>query len=561
MVFYLNQATLAESPTTGLPATSVGATPVTVKELGRASETTQSSITSAHLPTGSFQLVAAFVSDLLDPAVASIPAGLWDLNFWASSTANYNNQTVVQVKLYKYNGTTATLISTSDDLYIYDPSVVAKYASNLVIPAGTTLNPSDRIYLEILAKGSSNNYTITLKFGDGTPTHIHTTIPGVSYARTKIVGVDAETIQGCLDLITDASSSNPAQVLIPPGFYTENLTFKGCVLVSSIGHNNGQTDTVRITGTHTFVGGATEANNLLQLSGLRLNSTSTSSPTISLTTQSGVNAIVHMQNCVVGNTAVSTSAVGVYVGPDVILKIFNVRSEAYSVAGQGGTHFDIHGGSLYASNLAAEFGTCAILMSSTNGALKPYTQILNSTFSCSGSNVVDITSTTALFTAGWTSFTNLAATGNGFNVAAGSVIGVYASNFAIQAGASNYVVTGAAGSFYYALNNGYSNALGATFETKINSNVTQLLYSSSTYLTGSATYNPPALASGASTTTTVTCTGATTSHFAEAVLSSNTGLTLYAYVSSANTVTVRLTNQTAGNLDVASGTLKVRASL
>ena len=81
------------------------------------------------------------------------------------------------------------------------------------------------------------------------------------------------------------------------------------------------------------------------------------------------------------------------------------------------------------------------------------------------------------------------------------------------------------------------------------------------FFTGSATYDPPSLAAGASTTTTVTCTGALTTHFAQATLSSNTGLTINAYVSAANTVTVQLRNDTGATLDVVSGTLKVRTSL
>jgi hypothetical protein len=81
------------------------------------------------------------------------------------------------------------------------------------------------------------------------------------------------------------------------------------------------------------------------------------------------------------------------------------------------------------------------------------------------------------------------------------------------------------------------------------------------FFTGSATYDPPSLAAGASTTTTVTCTGALTTHFADATLSSNTGLTINAYVSVANTVTVQLRNDTGATLDVVSGTLKVRTSL
>ena len=386
-------------------------------------------------------------------------------------------------------------------------------------------------------------------------------VANFSPARTKTVGVDANTIQECIELLADATYANPGQVLIPPGVYTENLVFRSSILVAALGQSNALQGTVRVTGTHSYVGTSTAGDNQIALAGILFASTSATNPTLSFTTPSGVAALVHVKDCYLRNYAQSTSAVVVYVGPDVVLKTFGVYSECYTVAPTSGTHYDINGGSLYAQNTFTDFGSCAILMRGTNGAYKPYAELLNCKLVCSGANVVNITSTTALMTAGWSSFTNLAATGNGINIAAGSVVGAFSNSFAITAGASNYVVTGSAGCAFYALNNSYSNATGATYETKVNSTVAQLLYSGSNYLTGSATYNAPAIAAGANTTTTVSCPGATTSHFAEATLSTNTGLTLFAWVSAANTVTVRLTNQTAASIDLASGTLKVRCSL
>lgn len=380
--------------------------------------------------------------------------------------------------------------------------------------------------------------------------------------RTKVVGIDASTIQGCIDLLSDATYANPGQVLIPPGVYTENLTLRPSLLIAGIGQNNGLSGLVRVNGNHTYTGTSVSSDNQITISALMLSNTSAANPTLSFSTPSGVAALVNVKDCYIRNlTPNSTASVVTYVGPDVILRTFGVASECYSVAPLSGTHFDVNGGSLYAQNTSTEFGSCAILMRGTNGAYKPYAELLNCKLVCNGANVVNITSTTALLTAGWSAFSNLAATGNGFYVAAGSVVGAYGCNFAIQSGASNYVITGAVGSVCYQLNNGYSNATGAVYETKVDPLVAQFLYSSSTYCTGSKTYDAPSIAAGANTTTTVTCTGATTSHFAEAVLSTNTGLTLSAWVSSANTVTVRLTNQTASPIDATSGTLKVRASL
>lgn len=76
---------------------------------------------------------------------------------------------------------------------------------------------------------------------------------------------------------------------------------------------------------------------------------------------------------------------------------------------------------------------------------------------------------------------------------------------------------------------------------------------------GSATYNPPSLADGAGDTTTVTCAGAALGDYVSASFSLDLqGITMTAWVSSANTVSVRFQNETGGTLDLASGTLNVQ---
>lgn len=81
----------------------------------------------------------------------------------------------------------------------------------------------------------------------------------------------------------------------------------------------------------------------------------------------------------------------------------------------------------------------------------------------------------------------------------------------------------------------------------------------STVLSGSATYDPPSLADGAGTTTTVTVTGAALGGFARASFSLDLqGITLTAWVSASNTVSVRFQNESGGTLDLGSGTLKAR---
>lgn len=76
-------------------------------------------------------------------------------------------------------------------------------------------------------------------------------------------------------------------------------------------------------------------------------------------------------------------------------------------------------------------------------------------------------------------------------------------------------------------------------------------------LSGTATYDPPNLADGAGTTTTVTVTGAALGDIAAASFSLTTsGITITAWVSNTDTVSVRFQNESGGALDIASGTLK-----
>lgn len=77
---------------------------------------------------------------------------------------------------------------------------------------------------------------------------------------------------------------------------------------------------------------------------------------------------------------------------------------------------------------------------------------------------------------------------------------------------------------------------------------------------GTATFDPTSLADGAGETTTVTVTGASLGDIAMASFSLGVaGITVTAWVSAANTVSVRFQNETGGVIDIASGTLKAWA--
>jgi hypothetical protein len=79
------------------------------------------------------------------------------------------------------------------------------------------------------------------------------------------------------------------------------------------------------------------------------------------------------------------------------------------------------------------------------------------------------------------------------------------------------------------------------------------------WLSASATWDPPSVANGASTTTTLTVGGAVLGDMVNASFSlSLGGLSLSAQVSAADTVQVRLSNNSGAPVDLASGTIRVQ---
>jgi hypothetical protein len=78
-------------------------------------------------------------------------------------------------------------------------------------------------------------------------------------------------------------------------------------------------------------------------------------------------------------------------------------------------------------------------------------------------------------------------------------------------------------------------------------------------LEASTTYDPPSLAAGEGVTTSLAVNGATLGDYARASFSLELqGIALTAWVSAVDTVSVRFQNGTAGTVDLASGTLRVR---
>jgi len=201
LTYYLNQGTAADAPTTNIPATP--------HQLGRTGETGQTTVTTGTLTQNTWVLVAGFVSESspVDPATTTVPAGLWDFNVWAYGNANAQAGTSIRAVAYIYNGTTLTLLGTSGGQVINNSS--AQYSLSVLV-AQTTVLLTDRIYIAIEAYATGNNHNVTAQFGDGTPSHVHTSLPLVG--GTGLWKNSSGVLQSPATLLVDADVDAAANI-------------------------------------------------------------------------------------------------------------------------------------------------------------------------------------------------------------------------------------------------------------------------------------------------------------------------------------------------------------
>jgi hypothetical protein len=109
--------------------------------------------------------VASFLTDANDPALLNIPAGNWNFETYFQASSGGGSPSFY-IELYKYDGTTFTLIasnSTSPKL-INDGTSIEAYYSDLAVPQ-TTLTLTDRLAVRIFVTTAGR--TITLHTENG----------------------------------------------------------------------------------------------------------------------------------------------------------------------------------------------------------------------------------------------------------------------------------------------------------------------------------------------------------------------------------------------------------
>ena len=167
------------APSGGLPTT--GDNPLSL--LGKAYEVGSGQAISAELdPRYSEHLICSFVTASGDPGAINIPAGLWDINIWASVNSASTTQCSIRAQINIYNPTTSgyRYLASTDDVYLYEADTIAQYILNATVPQ-TGIASNERIYIQIFGKKyTTNNRNITIYFDSYRPSHIHTTLPSVA---------------------------------------------------------------------------------------------------------------------------------------------------------------------------------------------------------------------------------------------------------------------------------------------------------------------------------------------------------------------------------------------
>ena len=117
--------------------------------------------------------ITAFITDALDPGVTTIPAGTWTFSaYYSILTAFAGAQ--VQYKLYKYNGSVATLLFTSSATTL--TALTKTLYSTAMTVTQTTIAATDRLLIEVIYAGTTTNQ-ITLYTQSTNVAQVTTTIP------------------------------------------------------------------------------------------------------------------------------------------------------------------------------------------------------------------------------------------------------------------------------------------------------------------------------------------------------------------------------------------------
>lgn len=164
--------------------------------------------TGADFSRGSNGLIVSFITDVADPSLLLIPGGNWNLEFFFSASSSGGSPSFY-VELYKYGGTTFTLIASSSATPegITNGTSIDAYFTALAVPE-TVLTVNDRLAIRIFVNASSK--TITLHTQNGHLCEVITTftagLTALNGLQTQVQNFATGTAGTDFDIVSSGST-------------------------------------------------------------------------------------------------------------------------------------------------------------------------------------------------------------------------------------------------------------------------------------------------------------------------------------------------------------------
>ncbi len=114
----------------------------------------------ANFSTGTDGYIAQFITDAADPSLLAIPAGNWNFELWFQASSSGGTPSFY-VELYKYDGTTFTLVASSsaNPENIDGGTATDLYYTALAVPT-TVLTTTDRLAIRVYVVTSGRTITL-----------------------------------------------------------------------------------------------------------------------------------------------------------------------------------------------------------------------------------------------------------------------------------------------------------------------------------------------------------------------------------------------------------------
>jgi len=218
--------------------------------------------------------IASFLTDAGDPNLLEIPGGNWNFETYFSASSSGGTPTFY-VELYKYNGTTFTLIASSvtSPEFIAFGTTLTPYFSTLAVPT-TTLALTDRLAVRYYVTHSGR--TITMHTENNTLCQIITTF---TTGITALNGLTAQVQNFAVGTSgTDfniASATATHTFNLPTASATNRGALSSTDWTTFNGKQNALTNPVTGTGTSgtipVFTGSTTIGNSIIQSNSTQVN--------------------------------------------------------------------------------------------------------------------------------------------------------------------------------------------------------------------------------------------------------------------------------------------------